>query len=159
MRSLRNNICGGLAEFELFGDDPFTRNAEPPELTREVRNESDLAAQHHCIAFQRDLRRDLRRGDPAAGGGGPERIVDVGLGRQMTLANLRVVHRVFLVAHDVVEPNAPEVVVAELEGEHAEKWRNADARANANDPAERREAVRSEATERPVNLHARSRLE
>ena len=54
--------CGmnGLAELELFGDDPVTRNAERPELTGEVGNKIDLAAQHHCKIFQRrDISSDL----------------------------------------------------------------------------------------------------
>ena len=58
----KNYRCGmnGLAELELFGDDPVTRNAERPELTGEVGNKIDLAAQHHCKIFQRrDISSDL----------------------------------------------------------------------------------------------------
>ena len=61
-------LLGLLAEFKLFGNNPVARHAERPELPGEVRNERDLAAQHHGIIFQRrELSCDLGRGDPPTG--------------------------------------------------------------------------------------------
>src|SRR5262245_19978371 len=57
-----------LTEFKLFGNNPVARHAERPELPGEVRNERDLAAQHHGIIFQRrELSCDLGRGDSPTG--------------------------------------------------------------------------------------------
>lgn len=49
--SSKSNRRGRLAEFELGGD-PFPWDAEPPELSSEVIEDSDPAAQHHHIAIR-----------------------------------------------------------------------------------------------------------
>src|SRR5262245_27976404 len=57
-----------LTEFKLFGNNPVARHAQCSELPGEVRNERDLAAQHHGIIFQRrELSCDLGRGDSPTG--------------------------------------------------------------------------------------------
>ena len=149
-----------LAEFQLFGDNPVTRYAERPELPGEVRNEPELAAQHHRIAFQgRDLSCDLSGSNSPTVRRWPQRIVDIRLRLQITLADFRVVDRVLIVADDVVEPDSPEIVIAKFKSEHAEERRDANARADADDPAEMSEAMGSEPAEGAVDVQMRPGFE
>src|SRR5215468_4586809 len=148
-----------LTEFKLFGNNPVARHAERPELPGEVRNERDLATQHHSIIFQRrNLGCDLGRGDPPTGRCCPQDIVNVRLSIQVTLTNFGVINRVLFVAGDVIEPNPPEIVAAELKSKHAEKRRDTNAGTDKNKPAERSESVGGEPTERAVHVHVRTGL-
>jgi len=54
---------------------------------------------------------------------------------QITLADFRVIDRVLLVAGDVIEPDSPEIVIAELKSEHTEERRDANTRADTDNPA------------------------
>src|SRR5262245_20702623 len=152
--------CRQLTEFELFGNDPVGRHAERPELSGEVRNETDLATQHDCIVLQgRDIGCDLRRSDSPTLRRRPERIVYDRLGLQVSLADFRIVDRVLFIADDIVEPDAPEIAIGDLKSKHTEERRDANACADTYNPAKRGIAMGGEPAEWAVDIQRGPRFE